>query len=237
MKEIFESKVVYKNNLTEDLIVIGFKANLHFKAGQFFHIILDEKNPDDEKKGFRPYSILNSPTDALNNGIIYSYIKLVNNGLASGYIKELEIGDKVLLRGPYGRFLFDKNNNKHIFLCTGTGIAPINSIIDELIYNKNIFDNKIILIHSARTRKELLYFDKFFNLSKNNNFVYIPTLTKPESDWKGITGRVTENDELLNILKNESLPSVYLCGIKEFISNIIPIVKSNAKNIIIERYD
>ncbi|MEM4638102.1 MAG: FAD-binding oxidoreductase [Candidatus Woesearchaeota archaeon] len=238
MKDIFESKVVYKNNLTEDLIVIGFKAHLNFKAGQFFHIILDENNPNDEKKGFRPYSILNSPKDSLINGVIYSYIKLIPNGLASEYIKKLNIGDKVLLRGPYGKFLFDNTNDKHIFLCTGTGIAPINSIIDEIINDKNIFYKKIILIHSARTKKELLYFDKFINLHNENVIFYIPTLTRPEPDWDGNIGRITENNNILSILEREVFSSsTYLCGLKEFISDLLPIFRNKTKNIIIERYD
>src|SRR3989338_6649000 len=131
MKKPFNSRLLYKKYLSEDHVIVGFEAEMDFEAGQFFHIIVDAKNQDDPIKGFRPYSILNSPDDAKRRRVIETYMKLIPNGLASEYVKSLKENDPVLLRGPFGKFMLEKRDTEHIFLCAGTGITPVNSIIAQ----------------------------------------------------------------------------------------------------------
>lgn len=230
-QEIFESKLLYKKYLTEDLVILGFEADLDFNAGQFFHIILDRENPDDEKIGFRPYSILNSPFDSKSRNVLESFIKVIPGGLGSEYVAGLDVGDSVFLRGPFGKFQLDKNNSKHVFLCVGTGITPIHSMIEQNLET----DNELILIFGAKTFDKLLYHEKFQEWKKqHNNFHYFATLTKNESpDWEGLTGRLTEHLDLLGDFSDKTF---YICGVKDFIIDVIPLVKDKAKNIIIERY-
>lgn len=233
-KPIFSSKLLYKNYLTDDLLVIGFEvgSEFNFKAGQFFHIITDKDNPDDEKIGFRSYSILNSPTDSKSIGVIESFVKLIPGGLGSEFIKKLNIGDDVFLRGAFGKFYLDNSNSDHVFLCTGTGITPINSIITEHL-NSN---NTLTLFYSAKTKSELLNHDIFVDLEKRfENFKYYPTLTREDdSTWSGLTGRIPAH---LGILNDISSKTFYMCGQKDFIIDVLPLLKGKAKNIIIERYD
>jgi NAD(P)H-flavin reductase len=231
-KEIFESRLLYKKYLTEDLLIVGFEADLDFKAGQFFHIIIDKDNPDDENIGFRPYSILNSPDDSKSRKIIESFIKLIPGGLGSDFINNLEVGETVFLRGAFGRFQLDKNNDKHVFLCIGTGITPVNSIIEQNINS----ENELTVLHGAKIREKLLYYEKFRDLKqKHDNFHYFATLTRNESpDWGGLTGRLTEHMELINDFSDKT---VYICGVKDFIIDALALVKDKAKNIIIERYN
>lgn len=227
MKLLVDSEVLYKKYLTEDLLIIGFESDMSFKAGQFFHLIIDKNNPDDEKTGFRPYSILNSPSDSKSRKVIESYIKLIPNGLGSNFLNSLNVGDKVLLRGPYGRFLFDKDSKVHIFLCTGTGIAPIHSIITENV------DSEMVLFYGARNIKELLYHKEFLTLSdKHKSFKYYPTLTQENSHWKGLKGRISEHIGLINEYSGNTF---YICGQKEFIGGMLPLIKPD--KLIIERYD
>lgn len=232
MKQVFESKLLYKKYLTEDLVILGLEADLDFKAGQFFHIIIDKDNPDDEKDGFRSFSILNSPKDARSRNIIESFIKLIPGGLASECIKGLGVGDEVLLRGPFGRFQLDASNNKHVFLCTGTGITPIHSIIEQNLNSENEF----ILVHSAKTKEELLYYEKFQEWKrKNSNFHYFATLTREESpEWDGLNGRITQHMAVMGDLSDKA---VYMCGVKDFIIDMLEMTRGKAKNIIIERYN
>ncbi len=232
MKAIFESKLLYKKYLTDDLLIIGFEADLDFKAGQFFHIIIDETNPDDEKMGFRPYSILNSPDDAKSRKVIESFIKLLPGGLASELVKKADVGEKIFLRGVFGRFHLDEANNKHVFLCAGTGITPIHSIIEQNLDT----DNELILMYSAKTKEELLYHEKFQEWKRQHkNFHYFATLTRDDSpEWDGLTGRINNH---LDLIDDFSDKSVYICGVKDFILDLMTMFKGKAKNIIIERFN
>lgn len=231
MKEIIESALLYKKYLTEDLVIVGFNTDMIFNAGQFFHIILDKNNPDDEHTGFRPFSILNSPDDARSRKVIESFIKLIPGGLASEYIKNLKVGDKILLRGAYGKFQLD-TNNKHVFLCAGTGITPVHSIIEQNLDSGNEF----ILIHSTKTKQELLYYEKFQEwMRKNRNFHYFATLTREECpEWDGLKGRITHH---MGIIGDLSDKTVYICGVKDFVIDMLSLIRGKAKNIIIERYN
>lgn len=236
-KELLRSRIVSMNYLTDNIVVIGFAVKMDFNAGQFFHIILNEQNPDDEIKGFRPYSIMNNPDDAKPRGIIEACIKLVDNGHASSIIKTFVVGQEVLLRGPYGRFLLEENvdNTNHVMIASGTGITPFMSMIMQYIHSGKEFT----LIFTAKTRKELLFYDILSSLDKNNdNFHYFPTLTREFDDWKGLKGRIQDNIDA--IIKGFEGKTFYICGLKEFIIDMKRLLLSKGvgqQHIIFERYN
>jgi CDP-4-dehydro-6-deoxyglucose reductase len=246
-KELLKSKIVSINYLTDTIVVIGFAVDFDFKAGQFFHIILDNENPDDEIKGFRPYSILNSPDDAKSRGIIETCIRLVDNGYASGIIKNFKVGQELFLRGPHGRFLLEENknvdridgidgvaHNNYVMIASGTGIVPFISMITQNIHSGKEFT----LIFTATTKKELLFYDILKSLEKNNsNFHYFPTLTRESDAWNGLKGRIQHN--INHIIQDYEGKTFYICGLKEFIIDIKSLLVSKGvpgENIIFERY-
>jgi NAD(P)H-flavin reductase len=239
-KELIETKVLYKKHLTDDLVIIGFDIEMDFKAGQFFQLIIDKDNIDDRTLGFRPYSILTSPEESKSKKIIETFVKIIPGGRASGYILSLKEGDDVLLRGPYGKFVFNTNSTNHVFLSTGTGITPIFSMIKEYI-NKG---HDMTLFYSARTSEELIFHKEFQELEKNNgNFDYYPTLTREESkEWTGLKGRIQNHLNIMDMktdvdIKNKTF---YICGLKDFIVEMRQALIDKdvqANMILFERYD
>jgi CDP-4-dehydro-6-deoxyglucose reductase len=99
-------------------------TKFNFCAGQYIEILFQGKT--------RAYSIANCPND---NNIIEIHIKYYKGGAFSEHVwHNINIGDILRFRGPLGLFqLSTTTNNSIICVCTSTGIAPIKSILEQLI--------------------------------------------------------------------------------------------------------
>jgi dihydroorotate dehydrogenase electron transfer subunit len=113
------------------------------KSGQFMMVW----NFQDEK----PMSI--SLIDPVNNEIGISIKKV---GPFTEAVHSLQAGDKLGLRGPYGRG-FEIAGSKILAVGGGVGMAPISAFADEA-RSKGI---AIDVITAATTKNELLFVDKF----------------------------------------------------------------------------
>ncbi|CAH2107571.1 unnamed protein product [Euphydryas editha] len=99
-------------------------------------------------------------------------IKKYNDGLVSNYLYNLEIGEVILWRGPYGHYKIESNKYKRIIMIAqGTGIAPFMSIIDNIVSNEDDM-TKIILYFCCRTIDEVLFRNELYDLKAYWNFSY-----------------------------------------------------------------
>ena len=72
----------------------------------------------------------------------------------------------------------------------------------------------------------------------HSNFDYQPTLTRPEPNWTGRTGRVQPH--ALELLGDRRDVDVYICGLREMVDDLRLQLKERGfdrKRIIYEKYD
>lgn len=109
--------------LTNDLVKLSFHDYDHsFQAGE--HVTLSTLDGYEA----REYSIY-SGHDEVGISLL---IKIVNGGYFTSKLIEIQKHDLMVISSPHGAFSFHENNApnaKHWFISTGTGIAPMNSII------------------------------------------------------------------------------------------------------------
>jgi NAD(P)H-flavin reductase len=203
-KALFIDKIF----LTKDTIEMKFKALgiFDFTPGQFINIKIDDKK---DFPCFRGYSISGYDRDKNEFDLC---VKLHEFGRGSNYLKNLQNLDEIMYIGPSGNFLID-SNNEHVFMATGTGIAPIKTMIEKLILSPK---NKLILIIGFRFEEDIIYKEYFQSLAKKNaNFQFVLTISKPNESWTGHKGRITE------IINSTPFPypkaSFYLCGNPEMV--------------------
>lgn len=223
----FESTLLKKKYLTKDVVLLEFTKpeDFAFEAGQFVNIEIKRLN---ERK-FRAYSILSPP----NQKTLSIVLKIVEGGFASEKFKDIQEGESLLFKGPFGRFTFKQ---KHVdkeqwFFAGGTGVAPFYGMLKQYLYEHP--NTKFNLVFSVRTKQDLFLHDEFLELSQKNNFNYHPTLTREE--WSGLTGRVQTH-----LPKKIEDKVFYLCGLKDLVLDTrkILIDKKVDKNLIIaERYN
>lgn len=190
------------------------KSLFRFISGQYVNLIKGNIK--------RSYSIANNYQE---EGMLQFMIKNYPNGIMSKYwFEEASINDLIRLEGPLGTFFLRNSAVKEIvFLATGTGIAPIKSIVEELFQrDMDKFDKNITVIWGGRKRSDI-YWTPPIN---NGKLKFIPVLSRHDENWNGERGYV--QDVLLKEVSNSLKDiQVYACGSKDMIEDAhIKLVKN-----------
>ncbi|OGR97370.1 MAG: hypothetical protein A2V88_07030 [Elusimicrobia bacterium RBG_16_66_12] len=118
-------KVLEVRFLTEDAYLIRCeRGSLQFKAGQCVNLGFPGAGVN------REYSIY-SGEDALHLDFL---IKEVKGGIVSVQLKSMKPGDHVEIHGCYGDFRIknpEHDGRPHLFIGTGTGIAPFHAFVQS----------------------------------------------------------------------------------------------------------
>ena len=206
--------------------------NFEFQPGQF--VTLDLPIHEQKNKRWRSYSIASAPN---GTNIIELIIVKLQGGLGTGYLfnfDEVQVGATFPVRGPQGKFILPEELDKDLFLiCTGTGIAPFRSMVQNL-HQQSIMHKNVHLIAGCRKLTDALYFEELTELAKTeNNFYYHPVFSReeqvPDGTYKGYVHQVYEQ-----LLAKEKYPArFYLCGWK----NMIDEAKERIMNLGYEKTD
>ena len=216
-KKIIPAKISVIEKLTDDVIKVVLRlppnSNFNFNSGQYVNII----------KGnlARSYSIANC-SDPKNQ--LEFFIKKYAHGLMSQYLfNEAKINDLLRIEGPLGTFFLRESSFKNvIFLATGTGIAPIKSILEKLDKSHEQYQNiNFWLIVGARYREDLFWEPNL----KNLKFKYLPVLSRQNNDWKGAKGYV--QDLVLSNQIDLENSQVYACGSNNMINSAKELLVKN----------
>ncbi|MET0107016.1 MAG: FAD-binding oxidoreductase [Sedimenticola sp.] len=154
----------------------------------------------------RSYSLANA--SAVDN-LLELHIRAVPGGLMSEYwFRQAKVNDLLRLNGPLGTFfLREMAGLDLVFLATGTGIAPVKSMLESIeilpIENKP----RSITVYWGGRKPSDLYWD--VNSIKGVHR-YVPVLSRAGSDWSGAKGYVQQ--VLLAEISDLSETVVYACG-------------------------
>jgi sulfhydrogenase subunit gamma (sulfur reductase) len=125
---------------------------------------------------------------------------------------QIDEGDEVGIRGPYGNWfpLDDIKGKNLLFVGGGIGLAPLRSLIQYCIDNRNDYKDFTIL-YGARTSGDLCYKDEIQEWKNNPTLKVILTIDKPEDDWKENVGVVPK---ILEEVVKPTIPNtkVITCG-------------------------
>jgi phenol hydroxylase P5 protein len=175
--------VVRLERLTPTILGVFLRldAPLPFQAGQYVNVHL----PCDGGIT-RAFSLANPPSTGAE---IELNVRRVPGGRGTGFIhEELEVGDRVKLSGPYGRFFVRRSAKAPLlFMAGGSGLSSPRAMIEELLAEG--CDLPITLVVGQRSRDELYYHQRFLELAaRHRSFTYVPALSH-EPEGTGWTGR------------------------------------------------
>ena len=211
---MYQSEVIDIKKETHDTNIYFNKIKgvkeFKFKPGQFVSFMLP-LNETKKRKGMRHYSIASSP----GGNILEFIINKVEGGLGTTYLfEDVEIGTQIPLKGPLGKFLLpDKIIHDICMVCTGTGIAPLRSMI-RYIYENKIPHKNIYLICGTKTKKDLLYHKEMLELEKEHeDFYYKVALSREE--YEGYKGYV--HSLYQSIFNGKRHGHFFFCGFKNMI--------------------
>ncbi len=200
-----------------------------FTAGQFVSFTEDMQG----RKVTRAYSLAAAP----NGNRFELCLNRVQEGSFSPWLFQMQPGDTVQMRGPLGYFVPRQPFRDSILVATGTGVAPFRAFLGSEPVRS--FEGSISLLFGARYADGLLYSAEFERLTASRpGFRFLPTITRPSSEWSGRTGRVQQ--PLDEALGGRTDIDVYICGLKAMVDEVRDILKSRGfdrKQIISEKYD
>lgn len=217
-KKIVPAKVNAIEYLCIDVVKISLRLPptvvFEFTAGQYVNIIKGNLK--------RSYSIANKP--AAGEPLEF-YIKKFSNGLMSKYwFEECVVNDLLRIEGPIGSFFLRETTKENIILmATGTGIGPINAILEQLFIDQDKFTKKIFWVFFGARHEEDLFWKPKINSNLTINF--IPVLSRSKNNWNGERGYIQEivlkkEIDLLNA-------QVYACGSGPMIESARQLLTTN----------
>jgi ferredoxin-NADP reductase len=177
-----ETDVTQVIRRTADAKSIRFRKpeKFDYLPGQWVFLTLGRK---DEQKT-KPLSLSSSPTEDF-----LEVTKRLTGQEFSNALAALRVGDKALIKGPYGNFTFQGEYDKVCMLSGGIGITPLRSMIR---YSTDMeVKASIILLYSNSYENNIPFEDDFNDMKRRNmDLKVMITITKPGPGWKGLTGRM-----------------------------------------------
>jgi ferredoxin-NADP reductase len=214
-QQFYDAEIIHILDESEMVKRFFFRVDhthqFHFKPGQFVMVNL----PIASKISYRSYSIASAPG---GDNVFELIIVLNPPGMGTPYMWEhYKVGMKVPVAGPLGKFVLPEAIEHDLcFLATGTGIAPLRSMLHHVI-NNDLERKNIYMIFGNRKQQDILYKKEMELLEeKYNEFRFIPVLSREDaSTWSGRTGYVHSVYEEIFADKRPAL--FYLCGWKNMI--------------------
>ncbi|MEW6007173.1 MAG: FAD-binding oxidoreductase, partial [bacterium] len=163
MESIYKPKILEIIEIfeeTSDIKTFRLGADISYMPGQFgLYSVFSE--------GEATFCIASSPTQ---KGYIECTVKKI--GKVTSALHNLDLGDKIGFRGPYGNwFPIDEMMGKDIvFIGGGIGLAPLRSLLLYCLDKRSDF-GKITLIYGARSVDDLVYKRELEELKEKINLV------------------------------------------------------------------
>lgn len=174
-------------------------AAFDFLPGQYIEVI----GPGGVR---RSYSLANAPR---NDQTLELHIRQVDGGALSAYwFDQAAPNDLLRIYGPLGTFfLRDAGGTKLCFLATGTGIAPVKSILGALAQAPDAGSQDVSVYWGGRTEQDL-YWSPPPEWPSHWRFVRV--LSRADDSWRGARGYV--QSVMSNEVSELGNASVYACG-------------------------
>jgi ferredoxin--NADP+ reductase len=221
--EHYNARLVRRVDETDDLGYFWVKLDgepIDFSPGQYMTIGVYA----DDKLVQRPYSVASAPRQSGDGGYEF-YVRLVPILRFTTLLWRLPIGHGMRMIGPKGKFVLEPDDDRtHLYVSTGTGIAPFMSMIRDTMDRPR----NTVMLHGCSYADELGYRDTLEGWERDGGYPvqYVPTISRPNdarnAEWDGRTGRV--ENVVASVCEDLGLQPdrtvVYICGNPEMILNV-----------------
>ena len=203
---------------------------LRFRNGEFAMMGIEV----DGKPLTRAYSMASSNYE---EHLEFYSIKISDGSLTSR-LQHIQVGDQLLVsKKPTGSLLYDSllPGQRLYLLCTGTGLAPLLSIIkDPEVYERY---DKVILVHGCRYINELTYQrmithelkdNEYFGESVREKLIYYPAVTREPYKNYGRINSLIQSGKLMEDIGTPALnpddDRFMLCGSPSMLKSLTAVL-------------
>ncbi|MBI5729036.1 MAG: hypothetical protein HY983_02225 [Candidatus Magasanikbacteria bacterium] len=221
---VYTALLQSKKMIAQDILELRFARphGFSFAPGQFVQF----KIPDGAVYVWRSYSISSLPSE----DYLEFCVKVLPDGKASKFFAEIAPGGNGFMSAAKGMFVCQPTHQpKKYFIATGTGLAPIISMVGAIAEQKA---GQAELLFGVRNQADLFWLERLERYAeKFSGFTYQVTLSQPEEPWGNLRGRVTSH------IAGDPAGEYYICGSVEMVKEVRAIILAkglNTKSIHIE---
>jgi len=204
-------RVEKMERVASDVMIISLRLptneRLQFLSGQYIDILMKDG-------GHRSFSLANAPHD---DELLQIHVRNYPGGVFAEHVfSGMKEKDILRFEGPLGTFFLREDTDKPIiFVASGTGFAPVKSILEHAFHVAEIRGNnrQMVLYWGVRTKAELYLAELAGSWQQeHDNFSFIPVLSEAllTDAWRGRTGLVHQS--VLQDFDSLSAYQVYACG-------------------------
>jgi dihydroorotate dehydrogenase electron transfer subunit len=149
-------------------------------------------------------------------------VMITNVGPFTDLVQDLQVGDRLWVRGPFGHGFEPVDTDKQVLLVGGGyGVAPLLWLAQHLA-DRN---TRVTAVIGARTKDELLYVDRFAALAQKSDRADIDLVVTTDDGSAGSRGIVTTVVEPLLALGE--IDRVYACGPHPMLAALASLARSH----------
>ncbi len=227
------AKILHVHHLTHNIRELTLEvldaAPFRYKPGQAIAVSIPD--PSGTSPLQRYFSLASSPEFSQHLRLL---VNSHDQGKGSAFLLNQKEGGEVHVSGPFGSFILQEKPHRELtFVGTGTGIAPLWSMMSTLLNQGS--SQPMRLFWGLRREVDLYYQAELKAWArKHDNFSFKITLSQPTAQWEGNIGRVTE---LVEHLPNAENVAAYVCGNRTMVNQVTRMLhEKGVKDIYRERY-
>lgn len=152
-------------------------------------------------------SITSSPTNTE-----YMEFSVKKCGCLTTWLHEMEVGQQITVRGPYGNGFPVETELKGkdlMFIAGGIGLAPLRSVINY-VRDKRENYGKVRIVYGSRSKADLVAYKEIIDeWMKTAGVEVFLTIDNPQDDWDGHVGFIPNYVKELN---PDLSQTILMCG-------------------------
>jgi ring-1,2-phenylacetyl-CoA epoxidase subunit PaaE len=218
----------------------NLQEKFKYHAGQYINIRTDING----QKVIRTFSISSC---MLWNEPLTITIKRSPYGVISNYLLE-KIGNinELEVSPPTGNFILNpesENILNYVMIAAGSGIAPIFSLIKEILISR--LNSNILLIYQNHSENSVIFKNEIEEINKaySERFLFKSFVNEPDKSGIHVSGKIDKFkiNDILNNYKSDHLSNslFYLCGPPGFMDEVkegLNLLNVSKESIKIERF-
>jgi ferredoxin-NADP reductase len=187
-----------------------------FLPGQYYNVRLTV--PGRPRPVQRAYSIGSSP--APDPSLIDLGVRAVPGGLLSPRLASLHPGERLEVRGPYGRFTWDGCDAGPVLLVgAGSGMVPLMSMIRHAAHRGH--QDPVVAVCSAITYSHAFYRDELAALVTRHSWLQVVhCITRDPAEPRARYHRRVDRTVLSESLEGIHPSAAYLCGSPAMVESV-----------------
>ena len=153
------------------------------------------------------FSITSSPTNQ-----DYLEFSIKKCGCVTTWLHQMEVGQQVTLRGPYGNGFpveTDFKGKDLVFIAGGIGLAPLRSVINYVRHYRSNYGS-VDIVYGSRSKEDLVDYQEILDeWCKEDGINVHLTIDREQPDWDGHVGFVPNYVKELGF---DTSKTVVMCG-------------------------